>query len=64
MFKVITGKTSKSLKALLLMLYMGITVLMYRYKLTEYRFEDNITFSVNAEEKWISVGLAWQGFCV
>jgi hypothetical protein len=64
MFKVITGKTSKSLKASLLMLHVVITVLMYRYKLAEYRFEDNITFSVIAQEKWISVELAWQGSCV
>jgi hypothetical protein len=38
MFKEIISKKSKSRKALLIMLHVGITVLMYRYKLTEYRF--------------------------
>lgn len=37
---------------------------MHRYKLTECRSKGNITFSVIVEEKWISVGLAWQGSCV
>ena len=38
MFKEIISKKSKNRKALLIMLHVGITVLMYRYKLTEYRF--------------------------
>lgn len=37
---------------------------MYRYRLTEYRYKGNITFSVIARENWISVELAWQGSCV
>jgi len=31
-------------------LYVGKTALMYRYRLTEYRYKINITFSVIAEE--------------
>lgn len=46
------------------MLHVGITGPMYRYKFTEYRSKGNITSSVIAEEKWISVEQAWQGSCV
>jgi hypothetical protein len=55
---------SKRFKALLIVLYVEISGLMYRYKLTEYRTNGSITFLVIAEENWISVGLAWQGSCV